>query len=113
MFSVKVGNSFSSHAPIHYGVPQGSILGPLLFALYMLPLGHIIQRHNLSCHFYADVTQLDFPIKDNNGSVSGLFDCLCYIKCWMNMNFLQLNNDKTEIVIFTPPNMTPDIVNQF
>ncbi len=41
MFSVKVGNSFSSHAPIHYGVPQGSILGPLLFALYMLPLGHI------------------------------------------------------------------------
>ncbi len=29
MFSVKVGNSFSSHAPIHYGVPQGSILGPV------------------------------------------------------------------------------------
>lgn len=88
-FSVNVEECFSSCAQISYGVPQGSILGTLLFALYMLPLGHIIKRHNLSYNFCADDTLLYLPVKDNS-----LFDCLHDKKCWMDVNFLQLNNDK-------------------
>ena len=59
---VVISEVASSLRQLEFGVPQGSILGPLLFVLYMAPLQDVISRHGLDCMFYADDTQLYIAI---------------------------------------------------
>ncbi len=92
---------------ISSGDPQGSCLGPVLFSLYMLPLGIICQKCNVAYHFYADDIQLYLPLRCNNGSnISTLLECLDEIRAWMASSFLQLNESKSEVVIFGPIKLT-------
>ena len=97
-----IGDCSSSTAPLSCGVPQGSILGPILFSLYMLPLGVIIGKHNLSFHCYADDLQIYLPMKANDSvALHSLLSCIADIKLWLSENFLKLNEDKTECIIFS------------
>ncbi len=90
--------------PLKYGLPQGSILGPTLFSLYMCPLGSICCRYDISYHMYTDDTQIYLPLKvGNEYSLQSLLLCLEEVKIWLSKNFLQLNDKKSEIIIFGPP----------
>ena len=83
-YSVCLGDFTSSSAPLPCGVPQGSILGPILYSSYMLPLGSINRKYGISFHFYADGTQLYLPLKKNNSNSLGtLLAFLKDIKDWM------------------------------
>uniref|UniRef100_A0A3P9K7F1 Reverse transcriptase domain-containing protein n=1 Tax=Oryzias latipes TaxID=8090 RepID=A0A3P9K7F1_ORYLA len=103
-FTVRLGDSTSSSTPLLSGVPQGSILGPVLFSLCLLPLAEIFKKHGLSYNFYADDCQLYMPIVKNNGSspLTPLLNCLGDVKDWLAQNFLKLNEEKTEVMIFGP-----------
>ncbi len=102
-FSVRIGNFTTSASHLEFRLPQGSILAPLLFSLYMLPLGSILRRHGVSFHFYDDNTQIYLPIKRNDSSaIQSLFACLDEVKHWLASNLLTLNDSKTEVIVFGP-----------
>ena len=98
---VKIDNTCSSEIPIMYGVPQGSVLGPLLFTMYVYPLTDVIKQHEFPYHLYADDTQLYRPISTNDFDLmtDELSKCTDGINKWMNTNKLKMNNDKTELLL--------------
>ena len=101
---VNVKGATSCSKDLRCGVPQGSVLGPILYVLYTSPLGDIVRSHGLSCHFYADDTQLycSFKLHDQAASVQAIESCLNDIDAWMLANMLKLNRDKTELLVIGP-----------
>ena len=99
---VSVGSMVSECHSLTYGVPQGSVLGPVLFSLYMTPVEDIITGHGLSTVIYADDTQLYIACdsRDDNSVIPRIEACVDEIRDWMQANLLALNDAKTEIVRF-------------
>ena len=98
---VEINDTKSSVRDLTVGVPQGSVLGPILYLLYTAPLAEIVRSHGLDYHFYADDTQLYISFKDCDVDVARLRveNCVADICHWMEVNELKLNHDKTEIIL--------------
>ena len=98
--------SKSNPVLLEYGVPQGSVLEPLLYTLYTTPLHSIISKYpGLRCHFYADDTQISFSPELASSAFTSIETCIKDIFSWMIGNKLSVNPDKTEYLLFNSKNI--------
>jgi len=94
--------SSSTPTVIVCGVPQGSVLGPILFLLYIADLQSLIEHYDLRPHHFADDTQIYgfcSPLASSCAELqSRISECIDAVSSWMKSNRLQLNTAKTEII---------------
>ena len=104
--SVCLGRTKSQQSELLQGVPQGSVLGPVLFALYMGPIGQIVRHHQLDFRTFADDSQLHVSFKINNptyekAALTRIQACVRELNAWLNDNRLHLNENKTDVIVIT------------
>ena len=112
--SVSISGESSSPKILHYGVPQGSVLGPLLYTVYTLPLGDLLHKLGIPYHFYADDSQLylsfDSGDKESfDNTIVKMEQCVAAVKTWMNSVKLKLNDEKTEVILISSPHFSKQI----
>jgi len=97
---VSFGGGLSEVIALLFGVPQGSVIGPLLFLLYVAEVFNIIESCGLCGHFYADDTQVYIcvPVSESASASARLAACIEHLEQWMKVNRLKLNTDKTQLI---------------
>ena len=97
--AVRIDDVLSEWHVLGNSVPQGSIYGPVLFSAYIHPLSDIITNCGLMYHTYADNTQLYIKCTNLEADVKKLEEGLATIRKWLSANQLQLNDNKTKVML--------------
>ena len=108
---VQIDGILLEFASIVCGVPQESVLAPLKFCLYMLPLGAKLRFHEIGYHVYADDTQIyvSFKCYDPSQALGKINACISNIRRCMILNKLKINDAKTEFIVFRSPMLKHDL----
>ena len=114
-FFVKIDSSSSLSTTILTGVPQGSVLGSLLFVLFISPIANVInpdqsnQNSIVSFHQYADDTQLYIDTNSSTltSQIASIESCTQRVHDWLLNNGLHLNPSKSEAIAFYNPRSKP------
>ena len=115
--SVFIKGTASQSDPLKYGVPQGSVLRPVLFTQYTVAIGAICRRHGVSYQLYADDTQIYITfrindLEDQHAARLKIEACIAEIRVWMIIHRLKLNCDKTEYTFLVSANNSGKITAQ-
>ena len=99
--SIKIKHTLSDKVTLSYGVPQGSVLEPVLLTLYTKPLCAIISSFDINHHLYADDTQIYMSLSVSNAkeSLEKLQQCLMGVSAWMTGSKPKLDPSKTEFLL--------------
>lgn len=112
-YRVYINKSCSKVKTMQCGVPQGSVLGARLYTMYTYNLSNIIKKHNLKYHSYADDTQIymicDDSVTARQQAIQRIQMCVEEICEWMSLNSLKLNEEKTELIVFSRHTISPSI----
>ena len=93
--SVHIHDASSFVRPLAYGVPQDFVLGSQLFSIYTAPIASTIYTDDTQIYLLVKPLQMDVAV-----AVEHIEGCVAEIRAWMGSNFLKLNDDKTEVIIF-------------
>ncbi len=96
--SAAVGNEVSEVKLLEWGVPQGPILGPILFSIHLLPLFDVLNSLEMTYHFYADDGQLLVDLEHFNGDLNLFLHDIS--NCFSQLQ-LKLNANKTTLTAFS------------
>ena len=98
--TVHYQSSNSTRRVLKYGVPQGSVLGPMLFLLYTEEINHVIDQYNLRSQCYSDDCQVHSNCQPDKKDelIKSTLICIEGLSLWMASNRLKLNPDKTEFM---------------
>ena len=100
--SVKNGENISEELGVSYGVPQGSILGPLFFIIYVNDLLHLFNENDPKITMYADDTVVYISDKNSDLACYALEHGLAKLSKWCAQNKLSINVKKTKLLIVDP-----------
>ena len=100
---VSLSNHCSAFAPVHSGVPQGSVLGPILLTMYIKPLSDIIDSHCIIHHSFADDLKLQMSAPPDRISelLHSMQSLISDVKAWAIANMLKLSDSNTELMLVT------------
>ena len=103
---IKVGSILSTHTDCTRGVPQGSVLGPLLFLLYTKDIGQVIPAGVVHQEF-ADDLELDYTHRDPQIVATMLSSAVSAVEDWLAGIGLLVNRSKTQVMFVTPRRAAP------
>ena len=110
---VKINGKYSESKRIYYGVPQGSVLGPILFGINVRSQRLVFENNKFKTSSFADDAngRKQFALKFQFHALQhGTASVMKEIVKWSNLHYVKINPDKTEMILLRPKHLNKDVI---